>query len=206
LDAETHKPFKNPGDCVNNGAKGEDSEYLFIDPSPYDCPPPMTGACWGTLDGQGLSAGEQWQVFFPADLPPPNGTTPFRTGTADDSGNIGASLNLPCGQGATNAYAIAPDDNISDTSPSPHALRIGPPLEPHSGRSQGPSPRRDRPTAAITLSAIRALVRRATTVAHMQPPASGSLLAGGWRYRRSSGGRRLCPTLKELPLAKARAS
>ena len=119
LDAETHKPFKNTGDCVNNGAKGEDSEYLFIDPSPYDCPPPMTGACWGTLDGQGLSPGEQWQVFFPADSPPPNGTTPFRTGTADDGGNIGATLNLPCGQGSTNAYAIAPDDNISDTSPSP---------------------------------------------------------------------------------------
>ena len=120
LDAATHRPFKNTGDCVNNGAKGEDDEYLFIDPSSYGCLPPMTGLCWGTLEGQELSAGEQWNVYFPADGPPPDPRTPpFRTGAADSSESFAVILNLPCGQGSTSAYAIAPDDNVSDTAPSP---------------------------------------------------------------------------------------
>src|SRR5436190_22470538 len=55
LDAATHKPFKNTGDCVNHGPKGEDSDYRFIDPSTYPFPPPVTGARWATLDGQVLS-------------------------------------------------------------------------------------------------------------------------------------------------------
>src|SRR5436190_21510812 len=71
LDAATHRPFRNEGDCVNNGAKGEDSEYVYIDNTAYPCASPMTGQCWGTLEGASLSAGEQWQVFFPADGPPP---------------------------------------------------------------------------------------------------------------------------------------
>ena len=120
LDAATHRPFKNAGDCVNNGAKGEDSEYVYIDNTSYPCQSPMTGECWGTLDGNGLSAGEQWQVFFPADGPPPDPRTPaFRSGTAVSSENFAVFLNLPCGQGSTSAYAIAPADNISDTAPSP---------------------------------------------------------------------------------------
>ena len=32
LDGATHRPFKNAGDCVNNGAKGEDSSICSIDP------------------------------------------------------------------------------------------------------------------------------------------------------------------------------
>ena len=120
LDGATHRPFKNAGDCVNNGAKGEDSEYLFIDPSSYGCLPPMTGVCWGTLDANGLSAGEQWQVFFPADGPPPDSRTPpFRSGTAESSEDFEVLLNLPCGQGSTSAYAVAPADNVSDTADSP---------------------------------------------------------------------------------------
>jgi len=120
LDGTTHRPFKNAGDCVNNGAKGEDSEYLYIDNTDYGCPPPSTATCWGTLEGNGLSAGEQWQVFFPADGPPPDPRTPpFRSGTAVSSEDFEVFLNLPCGQGSTSAYAIAPDDNVSDTAPSP---------------------------------------------------------------------------------------
>jgi len=120
LDGTTHRPFKNAGDCVNNGAKGEDSEFLYIDTSStYGCLPPMTGICWGLLDANGLSVGEQWQVFFPADGPPPNGTTPFRTGKAESSEEFQVILNLPCGQGSTSAYAVAPADNVSDTEQSP---------------------------------------------------------------------------------------
>ena len=120
LDAETHRPFKNTGDCVNNGARGEDSEFLLIDPSSYGCLPPKSGLCWGTLEGNGLSAGELWQVFFPADGPPPDRRThPFTSGNAESSEEFAVTLNLPCGQGSTSAYAVAPADNVSDTEQSP---------------------------------------------------------------------------------------
>ena len=121
LDGETHKPFKNAGDCVNNGAKGEDSEYLFIDPSSYDCLPPMTGVCWGTLDANGRRPGNSGRCFSPRTGRRPTG--PPRLGRAPrTTAEIGVPLNLPCGQGSTNAYAIAPEDNISDTPAPPRAL------------------------------------------------------------------------------------
>ena len=80
LDAATHKPFKNTGDCVNNGAKGEDSEYLFIDPSPYPCPPPMTGACWARLRVRGCRPGNSGKCSSPRTGRRPTG--PPRSGRA----------------------------------------------------------------------------------------------------------------------------
>ena len=115
--------------------------------------------------------GKQWQVFFPADRPPPNGTTPFRTGTADDGGDIGASLQPALRAGLHQRLRDRPGRQHQRYFPVPHALRLGPPLEP----PQRPKPRPLASPRSTTAQRFAALVRRATTVAHTQPPASGSL-------------------------------
>jgi hypothetical protein len=111
FEAETGRPFKNPGDCVSHAAMGGDDAQLFIDPVfASDC-----NNCWGVLEGF-VSDNARWEVFFS-----PMGTTkPFASGVADNDGTVIVNLDLPCGQGSTTAYVVDMADGIT-TQP------VGPP-------------------------------------------------------------------------------
>ena len=95
FEAATGNPFKNAGDCTNDGAQGMASTELAIDlsGSPYACPSPNQGSfCWGNLLADGLAPGAQWEVE--------NQVTHavLASGNATSSGTVppGEALNLPC--------------------------------------------------------------------------------------------------------------
>jgi hypothetical protein len=101
FDAVTGLPFKNAGDCTNNGAQGEGVSSLQITTGTYPCPPGLVGTCWGTVSGSGLRPDGGW---FVRDF---DNSRTIASGSMDANGTLQqTSLNLPCGvEGAVGAFA-----------------------------------------------------------------------------------------------------
>jgi hypothetical protein len=122
FEAETGRPFRNAGDCASHGAKGGITTFLIIDPSSYPCTDSTSGAtCWGAISAAGLFKNIGWAVLASG------GTQPARSGVADAVGAVGPDppvpLNLPCGQGFPNVFAIS---STSEGAPI-ESQRVGSP-------------------------------------------------------------------------------
>ena len=90
FEAKTGNPFKNAGDCVNDGAQGTAYASLSIDQggSPYSC---FAGRCWGHVVGDGLLPGAAWEVQEPITQ------VTLAHGTVTPSGGTNhETLNLAC--------------------------------------------------------------------------------------------------------------
>ena len=90
FEAETGNPFKNAGDCTNDGAKGTATSLLTVTTDQYSCDNPPEGECWGVLSGSGLKPNSVVQV----NMPPLS--SEITNQHVDGNGNVSANLDAVC--------------------------------------------------------------------------------------------------------------